>query len=159
MTKKRKRKVAPTVFGESDKAAKQSFKTQCDINSIIDKAMRTGVLSHVNKHAEFYADMTDFDYEEAQNEIARTNSAFYELPAELRSEFNNNPGAFRTYVSQATPEEIVKRLPELAEPGRQNVDVVHGLTNPAVQGEVTPSSPEAATPPETGDVQAPDASE
>lgn len=101
------------------KPAKQSYKDQCDINRILDKAARTGTVSHLNKHAQFYADVADFDYEVAQNEIAKANSAFYDLPAEVRREFGNKPGAFLSFLQTHTDEEIREKLPELAAPGRQ----------------------------------------
>lgn len=168
MAKKVKKKVAPTLFGEWKKddtgndyyepigfanPAKQGFKKQCDINHIIDKAKRTGVVSHINKNAQFYEDMTEFDYEGAMNQIAATNSAFYELSAEVRAEFQNDPGAFRTWAAPKTADEIRQAIPELNEPGRQLPDVVEGSTNPAVANE--PAPPDPAPPADTGGTDTP----
>ena len=162
-----KGKVPPTMFEvekegdaetprvvKSEFRAKQSFKHECDINRIIDKAKRTGVLAHVNKNAEFYADMTDFDYEDARNKIAEADSAFYELDSETRREFENNPAKFRAWIADKTPEEIVQRLPQLAEPGTQMVDLSGGTTDKG--GVINESvSPTEADPPvaPTGDTE------
>lgn len=129
---------------DTNKPAKQAFKDQCDINSIIDKAKRTGVLSHVTKNAGFYADMTQFDYAEARDQIALTNSVFFELDAEIRREFGNDPGAFRNFVASRTTEEIVEAIPQLAEKGTQLPDVKNATTAPALKAE----PPAETAPPE-----------
>ena len=124
--------------------ADQSFKESSNINTIIDKAKRTGTLAHINEHAQFYADMTEFDYETARNEIARTDSAFYELSAEVRAEFNNDPGKFRNWAAPLTAAEVAEKIPELAQPGKQFPDVVGGTST-------EPSPPaDAGSPPDPG---------
>ena len=148
-------KAPPTIFGtwKTDKAgndyydtskhggkpAKQSFKDQCDINRIVDKAKRTGIVSHVAKNADFYADMTDFDYEDAMNKIADTNTVFYELDAEIRREFENNPGNFRARVSKMTPDEIREKIPQLAAPETQFPDVMGGTQTEPPPPEAPPA--------------------
>ena len=131
----------PYNDGESLTPADQSYKESADINNILEKAKRTGVVAHINENAQFYADMTDFDYEEARNKIAETDSAFYGLSAELRSEFQNDPAKFRNTVGNMTPQEVQQKFPELAKPGKQFPDVIGG-------GQ--PSPPTAATPPDSG---------
>ena len=74
--------------------------------------------------------MTEFNYEEARQKIAEANSVFYELDAELRSEFNNDPGYFANWCAKRTPEQILEKLPQLAKPGRQFPDVA-GITTKA----------------------------
>ncbi len=126
--------------------ADQSYKEQSDINVIVEKAKRTGVLAHINNNAQFYADMTEFDYEGAKNQIAETNSAFYELSSELRNEFGNDPGKFREVVAPMTVEEITEKFPELAQPGKQFPDVIGGKPS---------APPKAAPPPNEGAEETP----
>ncbi len=117
--------------------ADQSHKDQCDINRILDKAKRTGVVTHLNTHGQSYGDFTDFDYEDAQIQIAKANSIFYDLGAEMRKEFGNNPKAFFGFVNNPeNKDKLAERLPALAEPGRQLPDVVGGKT------EVKPTPPQ-----------------
>lgn len=137
--------------GADIKPADQSFKESSDINVIVDKAKRTGVLAHINNNAQFYADMTDFDYEGAKNKIAQTNSAFYELSSELRAEFDNDPAKFLTTVAPMTPEEVQDKFPELAKPGKQFPDVMGG--KPTKQP--SPPEPEPAPPPTPGGEETP----
>lgn len=134
--------------------AKQSFKDQCDINRILDKAKRTGTLSHIAAYQQHYSDFAGFDYEEALIKTAEAKSMFYDLPAEVRKEFANNPGAFLSFVQNNTPEAIREKLPQLAEPGRQLPDVIGGGTPPSAPGAspgASGAAPRAAPPaaPET----------
>ena len=107
------------------------YKDTCDINRILDKAKRTGVVSHINKHGQQYGDFTDFDYEDAQIQIAKANSIFYDLDAEIRKEFGNKPKAFFDFVNNPENKDaLAERLPHLAQPGKQLPDVVGGTTEP-----------------------------
>ena len=105
---------------------KQSFKDSTDVNKIVAKAARTGSLSHLQKYEGVYGDFSDFDFMEAQNQLARGKQIFEELPAEIRREFGQNPGAFFEFVNNADNKdtEKMKRIfGELAKPGDQMPDV------------------------------------
>lgn len=114
------------VLAPGSKPAVQAFKDQCDINSIMLKAARTGTLSHIAKYAQHYGDFSGFDYEAAQNQLAAARSMFYDLPPEVRSEFGNKPGAFISFVQTNTIEAVREKLPQLAAPGKQLPDVSGG---------------------------------
>ena len=135
--------------------ADQSFGPASDINFIINKAKREGVLSHVNANAQFYADMTDFNYEAAREQIAQAQTTFYELDSEIRAEFDNDYGKFANWAAARTPEQIVEEIPALAAPGRQFPDVVGGQAqqapSPPAEEPAPPSNPggEAAAEPAT----------
>ena len=172
MAKKVKKKVPPTQFGLEQKevtnpntgeiyvmnvpskaqakfAAKQGFKDQCDINTIIDQARVSGVLAHTEANAGFYADLDDnFDYEQAEIKIAEANSAFYGLDVEIRNEFGNKPANFHKWCAGKTQEQIIEKLPQLARPGVQLRDVVNATTSP--NATTQPAPPEPAPPVEAG---------
>ena len=59
----------PTDY--SDGRTKQSFKDETDVNQIIAKHTRMGTLSHLEQWGGQYGDWSDFDFQEAQNQIAR----------------------------------------------------------------------------------------
>ena len=103
---------------------KQSFRDSTDINKILAKAQVTGTVSHIAKHGAEYGDFAEFDFLQAQINIARGREIFDALPSEIRSEFNQSPAEFFEFVNdpenQGKLEEV---LPALAEPGRQNIDV------------------------------------
>ncbi len=76
----------------------QSHKKECDINQIMKKFQKTGVLDHVKKHGGEYADIPSQDYREAMEIITTADSMFEELPSEARAKFDNDPVKFLEYV-------------------------------------------------------------
>ncbi len=112
-------KLVPAMAYD-DGRTKQCFKDDCDIEKIMRRFEETGTISHLEKFQGVYADFSDFDFFEQQNKLSRGAEIFAELPAELRKEFNQSPGAFFSYVNDPdNAEELRKKLPALAQPGRQ----------------------------------------
>lgn len=104
---------------------KQSHVEECDINVIMGKAHKTGVISFVSKREPEYMDVEQIDYQEAVNRVMAAEEMFLDMPAKLRRRFNNNPGEFLTFIQN--PENIeeardlglVERLPPSAPPDDQ----------------------------------------
>lgn len=112
----------PKVY--EDGRTKQSFKNETDIEKIMARAEVTGTISHLAKYEGVYADFSDFDFHNQNNMLARGREIFAELPAELRKEFNQSPADFFEFVNDpANIEDLRKKLPALAQPGRQNIKV------------------------------------
>lgn len=85
---------------ESEIRTKQSFKRECDINHILAKYRKTGLLDHVQKYQGRYEDITSaVDYQTALNVMLDAESAFNTLPSEVRKKFSNSPSDFLTFVS------------------------------------------------------------
>lgn len=108
----------PIVY--DDGRTKQSFKDSTDINKILKQAQKQGSLDHLTKHGATYGDFADFDFFEAQNQLAKAREIFDELPSEVRKEFGNDPGRFFEYANK--PEHVgrlAELLPSIAEPGLQ----------------------------------------
>ncbi len=138
------------VQSYKDGRTKQSFKDEADINKILFRAQRAGTMSHLQKYEGVYGDFADFDFMEAQLNLTKGREVFDALPAELRKEFNQSPAAFFAYVNDpANHDDLYKKMPGLAEPGRQNLDV-SGKSPPNEPPEVAeepPEAPPAPTPP------------
>jgi hypothetical protein len=101
---------------------KQSFAKSADINWILQRAQKVGSLSHFEKHGASYGDFSSApaDLLEAHGLLKRGEAVFQELPSELRKEFNNSMFEFFAYVNDpANKDDLKKKLPKLAEPGRQ----------------------------------------
>jgi len=99
---------------------KQAFKDETDINKLLQRAEKTGTISHLNKHEAHYGDFTGFDFLEAQLKLSAGADIFAELPAQVRSEFDQSPAQFFDYVNDpANKDRLGVLLPALAEPGRQ----------------------------------------
>ena len=77
---------------------KQWHKKECDINQIMAKYQKTGVIDHVNTHQENYGFATSEDLHESLNLINTANDMFADLPSKARVEFNNEPGQFLDFV-------------------------------------------------------------
>lgn len=78
--------------------AVQSFKEECDINNIMRKFQRTGMLEWLNTHDGEFADVTGVNFENAMETILRAQSMFDDLPSSVRDRFGNNPAAFFDFV-------------------------------------------------------------
>lgn len=80
--------------------AKQSFAAECDINRIMAKAQKTGIITHFNNHQGDYTDLPDAtDYHEAMNAILAANERFADLPSSVRSRFHNDPANLLEFVA------------------------------------------------------------
>lgn len=89
----------------------QSSGPETDINYIMQKYERTGVLEHRNTFQGKYGDFTNVpsDYHEAANQVLKADEMFQTLPAGVRRRFHNDPGAFISFVSNPDNiDELVK---------------------------------------------------
>lgn len=101
--------------------AKQSFREECDINVIMKKYEKTGVIAHAREFEGRYGDYTNVqDYQESLNQVMAAQEMFMTLPATVRREFDNDPAKFLAGVEDPAMKD---RLVEL------------GLISPDVSGE------------------------
>jgi phage internal scaffolding protein len=70
----------------------QSHKDQCDVNNIMKKYDKQGIITHVSKFEAEFGDLTGADFKKAMDLIAGSKSQFEGLPSEIRNRFKNNPG-------------------------------------------------------------------
>lgn len=97
------------IVGKS--MTKQAFAAECDINNIMKRFEKDGILNHFNTFRGDYGDFTNCpDYHEAQNKIILADSMFLTLPAKVRDRFQNNPGAFLEFVSDPKNKDEMKSL-------------------------------------------------
>lgn len=106
-------RVRVAYSSDEPSATHQSFKDECDINSIMAKWQKTGVVEHRNQFEGQYADFTNTpgDFHEAQNQILHAQEMFMTLPSSIRSRFHNDPGSFLDFTSDP------KNLPEMVKMG------------------------------------------
>ena len=87
------------IDAEQESLTNQSFQEECDINNIMAKHRESGIVTHVAAHEGVYADFGEIgDYQESLNRVLACRDLFSELPAELRSQFSNDPGLFMDFV-------------------------------------------------------------
>lgn len=81
----------------------QQFKDECDMNRIVQNAQRGIAPRHLARGTPQYGDFSRVpDLADAYNTIQRAESAFMNLPAELRLELGNDPAN----IGRITPEQI-----------------------------------------------------
>lgn len=80
---------------------KQAHKEECDINTIVRRFGITGQLP-TNVRMPSYGDYDMVsDYHSAMNAVAESREAFEAMPAHVRARFQNDPGAFLDFCSDA----------------------------------------------------------
>lgn len=89
---------------------KQSHKDECDINKILKKADKTGLITHVASSTARYGDFTAVnEYQESLNTVIQAQDMFDALPSDIRKRFANDPGAFFEFATNpANKDDLVK---------------------------------------------------
>ena len=114
----------------SPSRTQQQFKSECDINTILERFNVTGQLP-VSSVQPSYGDFSGvFDYQSAANAVIAANQSFAALPAKIRNRFNNDPAALLAFVEDDANAEEAYALGILKRPEPR----VESPTEP-VQGE------------------------
>ena len=110
----------PVMCTEEEKRTKSEFADECDINKIMARYRRTGVLPESAKAAA--ARFGDFSqvpsFMEMQEKILAANELFSALPAVVRKQFDNDPGTFLAAADTKEGRELLVRLGLGAEPAK-----------------------------------------
>lgn len=131
-------RVHPPAGEDDESFVMQSAQAECDINNIMKKYEKTGLLNHVNTYQGNYGDFTDVtDYHSGSLAILAAEEAFESLPAAIRRRFRNDPGEFLDFVGDE------ENLEEMYEMGLANRPAP--ILEPAPEMEPTP--PESGEPP------------
>lgn len=123
----------------------QHSKDEVDINNIMARYIKTGVLDHVTKYEAQYIETSECDYHQSMNIIRKADEMFLELPAKVRKQFDNDPGEFLSFVENPVNHS------KLAEMGLTKPPMSPTSDNPAhapatVQPTETPSDHAPASP-------------
>ena len=91
-----------------DGITQQSHADTCNVNTILATYMQTGSLPSIDPDA-YYGDLSDFDYQSLQIQIANAHSLFEELPDSVKKRFNNEPHRFLNFVQdESNYDELTK---------------------------------------------------
>lgn len=115
---------------EDDDKTHQSFKDECDINTIVRRFGLTGDLPN-DLAVPQYGDFTGIgDYQSALNAVMKAEADFLALPADLRARFENDPQRLMDFVHDAgNREEAVKLGLLQPAPARDVVTAVDELAS------------------------------
>jgi len=96
-----------TIFTEPT-ITQQHFKSEVNINNIIAKFNRTGILGDGEKAVPRYADVSLFgDFSQCQARIQEGKNAFQELPLEVRKLAGNDPARLWDVLQNPENREIL----------------------------------------------------
>ncbi len=89
----------------------QSFANECDVNNIMAKYEKTGLIDHMNTHQGQYGHFVDVqDYQSAMNQVIEAREAFMSLPSSLRSRFANDPHEFLQFVNDPANDDEMRDM-------------------------------------------------
>lgn len=105
---------------------RQSSKRECDVNRIMERFEKTGVLDHHNQFQGAYGDFTNTpqDYHETVNQVIEANDMFMSLPSKIRKTFGNDPAQFVEFVADPDngPQLVKMGLAETLDPIQEVID-------------------------------------
>jgi phage internal scaffolding protein len=80
------------IFFDDPSLTKQAFKDECDINRIMRRWLKDGVVTHLSSAAAVYRDVSsDIDYQVVMNQVIDLQDSFMNLPSNIRKRFSNDP--------------------------------------------------------------------
>lgn len=87
----------------------QSFKDECDINVLMKRYERTGILPVGRDVPPQFGDVTSLDFTESMNQVAAVRGVFSQLDARTRARFENDPSQMLDFLADpANAAEAVK---------------------------------------------------
>lgn len=109
-------RVRVAVNTGTETHVKQAFKDESDINHIMAKYTKTGVLPRLIKENPLWGDFSNpVDFQEAQNIVIKATEQFAALPSHIRERFANDPAKFLAFTSDKNNKEEMGRLGLLKE--------------------------------------------
>ena len=87
-------------YCDDDGLTRQEFADECDLNVLMARYEKTGLLPQHPNARPVYGDFADLPtFQEAQHIIMAASDAFASLPARVRKEFDNDPAKFVEFAS------------------------------------------------------------
>lgn len=112
------KKTPITISKWGEGRTKQSHKDETDINAIMKRFEKTGMVDFITTHEPKYGEITALDFRESMQNVAQANEMFADLPAKVRDRFENDPAELLEFLDNpANREEAV--LLGLVEPQKE----------------------------------------
>lgn len=94
-----------------ERLTKDADADSCDINRIMERYKRDGLIEHVAMAQGQYGDFTEgFDFREVQDRIVKANELFEVLPSDMRKQFDNDPAAFFEFVADPANKDLMQEM-------------------------------------------------
>lgn len=111
------------LMNDEPSMAQQHFKDECDINQIMARYQRTGILTeNPGSLRPLFGDFSNVsDFQSAQNAILDVHDSFMTLPSNIRARFNNDPGYLLEFLSKEENRDEAISI-GLVNPARVDID-------------------------------------
>ena len=89
----------------------QQFRDKVNVNSIMAKYRKTGLIEHVRTNPGIYSDLTELpDYMTAMQTVINANRTFETIPANIRLRFQNDPAQLISFLSDPSNNDEALKL-------------------------------------------------
>lgn len=89
----------------------QSYKEATDAKNVVKTFLKTGLVTHINKSASYFADVSDIeDLYESMSKVKAVEKYFMELPAELRKKLDNDPRKLLEVIVDPEKQQLQEEL-------------------------------------------------
>lgn len=79
----------------------QNLKDICDVNKILEKHHKTGMITHVNSGKPISGDFTGYrDFRTNLHLVKQAKAAFADLPSHVRKRFGNDPANLLEFIEK-----------------------------------------------------------
>ena len=95
---------------EDDSLTQQQFKEESDINTIVARFMKSGVLPNPVNMPQYVDYEGVFDFQSAMNTVRQADENFMRMDANVRARFNNSPQEFLEFFANPENESEAIRL-------------------------------------------------
>lgn len=128
---------------EGSSMAKQSMRDETDINNILRRYVRSGILTHLAENPGTFADVSEIgDYRSALEQVRSAEATFMNLPARVRTRFNNDAAEFLDFVTTPGHEDELKSLGLWAEGKGKEPEKAPVVVDPSPAGGGSVRDPE-----------------
>lgn len=88
------------IIFPSDSLVQRHFQDECDVNLIVDRYVKTGVMDHINETPPTYGDVSEVptDLMSSYEAVFAAEQAFMNLPSGLRKSLDNDPSRLGAWL-------------------------------------------------------------
>jgi len=131
ITPRRRKRVQVNFEGKG--RTQQHFKDDCDINTIMLKYQKTGLVPTMKGKPAYGDFTTGLDFADCQRKVQEAEEQFLKLPARLRSRFQNDPSELLQFVSNEENRAEAEELGLIEKQAKTAQMEPSGETQPVVQ--------------------------
>lgn len=100
----------------------QNHKRECDVNYIVAKYDKTGIIDKVQSIEARYGDVTGADFRKAQDLYLNASNMFEQMPKEIKKRFRQNAGDFLEFMENPENREEAIKLGLIAKDSDEDRD-------------------------------------